>query len=97
MFPARRRQLTSSNIAYYEQIITDDFMEIKATSKVSDMDPVNVNWHLKDFDGQRATVQMDLQDLMQKANLVEVNSISITFKDSEGNLQSANGNKLAYG
>lgn len=72
-------------------------MDIRASSKMSDIESVPVEWRLKDFDGDMATVQMDLVDLQQKADLVEINSISITFKDSDGKLYGASGKKLANG
>ena len=71
---------------------------IKLATSYSDYEPVDVKWHVKDFDGQQSHIQMDLDDLSERDIDTEVyDDLSISFKDAAGSLSFSDGKQIQFG
>lgn len=57
-----------------------------------------MDWSLKNFNGQEAQIQMDLDSVRDKATNAELyDNVSITFNDAAGTFVSDNGKGISFG
>ena len=76
-----------------------DMVDIQLSSKsVDDVEPVKVNWSMKDFNGQTANLQMNLDKLREdNVDLQVYDNLEISLNDGQGVLKSESGKQVEFG
>ena len=74
-------------------------VELQLTSLESDeVDPVKVDYEMKEFDGKLAKLQMDTEKLKrEKVDTRKYDGLEVTFNDAAGAFKSADGKGIKFG
>ena len=69
-----------------------------SSTENEELEPIQVDWQLKSFDGQQAQIQMDLDSIFEQDVDTEIyDKVSIQFNDANRNFASQSGKGINFG
>lgn len=76
-----------------------ELISLKLTSDKPGIEDLPVEWNVKDFDGQSAHFQIDIEAASKasEGNLQYYDNVSLTFTDADHELTSDKGESIEYG